>query len=275
MRLLLIIVFLTLSFPNKILEPTLPLGRDKDPKVTEDISKFKLWYLKRQWELLTSPGLRFMTSLIYPKTTISHIETTDSIVAFTIDDGFCGKDNQEGCMINQVRELFKKYDSKATFFTTGSHCPNNIYDDVLKLLNDGHELANHGMFDHPYNKFSYDDFKKDLELTDSILINYTTDIPKFYRAPHAKLSDTMQKIIDEKELTHFVCDAFANDTSIPDAKWISEYILNKVQPGSILLIHMPEKNIREWNYEAMELTLKGLKEKNYKVVTLTELYKLK
>ena len=44
MRLLLIIVFLTLSFPNKIPEPTLPLGRDKDPKVTEDISKFKLWY---------------------------------------------------------------------------------------------------------------------------------------------------------------------------------------------------------------------------------------
>ena len=85
----------------------------------------------------------------------------------------------------------------------------------------------------------------------------------------------MQKVIDEKGLTHFVCDGFANDTSIPDAKLISEYILNKVQPGSILLIHMPEKNIREWNYEAMELTLKGLKEKNYKVVTLSELYKLK
>ena len=275
MRLLLIIVFLTLSFPNKILEPTLPLGRDKDPKVTEDISKFKLWYLKRQWELLSSPGLRFMTSLIYPKTTISHIETTDSIVAFTIDDGFCGKDNQDGCMINEVRELFKKYESKATFFTTGSHCPDNIHNDVLRLINDGHELANHGMFDHPYNEFSYDDFKKDLELTDSILINYTTDIPKFYRAPHAKFSETMQKVIDEKDLTHFVCDGFANDTSIPDAKWISEYILNKVQPGSILLIHMPEKNIREWNYEAMELTLKGLKDKNYKVVTLSELYKLK
>ena len=38
---------------------------------------------------------------------------------------------------------------------------------------------------------------------------------------------------------------------------------------------MPEKNIREWNYKAMELTLKGLQEKNYKVVTLSELFKLK
>ena len=34
---------------------------------------------------------------------------------------------------------------------------------------------------------------------------------------------------------------------------------------------MPEKGVREWNYEAMRLTLQGLKDRNIKVVTLTEL----
>ena len=29
---------------------------------------------------------------------------------------------------------------------------------------------------------------------------------------------------------------------------------------------MPEKGVREWNYKAMELTLKGLKEKNYSIL---------
>ena len=178
-------------------------------------------------------------------------------------------------MINEVRELFKEYDAKATFFTTGSHCHNAKRNDILKLLDDGHELANHGMFDHPYNEFNYEDFKNDLELTASILKSYTNSIPKFYRAPHAKLSKTMQKVIDEKGLTHFVCDAFASDTSIPDPEWISDYILNRVQPGSIVLIHMPEKNIREWNYAAMELTLKQLRDLNYKIVTLSELNNLK
>ena len=35
---------------------------------------------------------------------------------------------------------------------------------------------------------------------------------------------------------------------------------------------MPEKGIREWNYEAMELTLKGLKDKGYDIVTFSKLY---
>ena len=34
---------------------------------------------------------------------------------------------------------------------------------------------------------------------------------------------------------------------------------------------MPEKGVREWNYEAIKLTLIGLKEKNLKVLNLTEM----
>ena len=74
-------------------------------------------------------------------------------------------------------------------------------------------------------------------------------------------------------MIHVVCDAFASDTSTPDPVWISKYITKKTKPGSILLIHMPEKGVREWNLEAMELTLKWLKDNNFKVVTLTELFK--
>ena len=29
---------------------------------------------------------------------------------------------------------------------------------------------------------------------------------------------------------------------------------------------MPEKNIRQWNYEAIELTLKGIQEKNMEII---------
>ena len=81
----------------------------------------------------------------------------------------------------------------------------------------------------------------------------------------------MESVIEDKELTHIVCDGFASDTSIPDPIWISEYILNRVEPGSIVLIHMPEKNIREWNFTAIELTLKGLSDKGYSILNLTEL----
>ena len=81
----------------------------------------------------------------------------------------------------------------------------------------------------------------------------------------------MQEVLDANGYTNVMCDAFANDTAIPDAEWISKSILDQVKPGSIVLIHMPEKGVREWNYEAMRLTLQGLKDRNIKVVTLTEL----
>ena len=61
------------------------------------------------------------------------------------------------------------------------------------------------------------------------------------------------------------------DYPIPDAHWISKYILKRVKPGSVILIHMPEKGVREWNLEAMRLTLDGLLKHNLKVVNLTEL----
>ena len=74
------------------------LGRDKDPRVACDIKYITLWLRKILWIILTSPSLRIMTRLIYPKSTISHFNRHGS-VAFTIDDGFCGVDNPGGCML--------------------------------------------------------------------------------------------------------------------------------------------------------------------------------
>ena len=44
-----------------------------------------------------------------------------------------------------------------------------------------------------------------------------------------------------------------------------------VVPGSVILIHMPERGVREWNYKAIEWTLKGLKERKLDVLNLSEI----
>jgi peptidoglycan/xylan/chitin deacetylase (PgdA/CDA1 family) len=139
---------------------------------------------------------------------------------------------------------------------------------------DGHELANHNMYDYPYDKHTKEDFESDLNSTQNIISRFTTVDTKWYRAPHAKISEEMQTVIDSRGMIHIISDSFANDTAIPDSKWIAEFVLKKVQPGSIIVLHMPERGVREWCFEAMELTLKGLKEKNLDILTLTELEKL-
>ena len=256
-------------------EPNLDmsLGRNNDPRVISDISHFSLWKRKVSWSLLTSPGIRFLTELIYPKTTISHFNV-DNAVAFTIDDGFCGVDNLDGDMIEEVRVLFKSHDAKATFFITGSHYNRKFNSDIELLIKDGHELANHNMMDWSYVSYADEEFILDFNKTELILSQYRTKTPKWYRAPFGQFSKTMEEVIHDKNMIHVVCDAFANDTVIPDAKWIAEFILKRVRPGSIVLIHMPEKGVREWNFQALQLTLEGLEKRNLKVVTVSELSKM-
>ena len=250
------------------------LGRDKDPRVITDITRFQLFTRKLLWSALNIPGMRNVTKLVFPKSTISFINTDQKVVAFSVDDAFCGLDNPDGNMINEVRELFAMYNSKATFFVTGSHCKTTSNSEVELLLKDGHEIANHSMYDFPYNKYSKEDFKYDFEQNNLILKNYTDTIPFWYRAPHAKLSKEMNEILNQKGYLHVVCDVFANDTSIPDSDWIANFILKRVNPGSILLIHMPERGVREWNYKAIELTLIGLKQMDYRVLNISDLHYL-
>ena len=249
------------------------LGRDQDPKKINDLSKVTISFRKIKWTMLSLFGPRFVANILYPKSTVSFIKTKSKVVAFTIDDGFCGLDNPDGCMVDQVRELFKKHQSKATFFIAGSHCKHVSKNEVELLLKDGHEIANHSMYDFPYNKYNSDDFESDFEKTNSILKNFSDETPLLYRSPFGRLSKKMNKIITQKGYKHIICDGFANDTAIPDPKWISKHILRTLKPGSIVLIHMPEVGVREWNYEAIKLTLEGLKRMNYNVVTVSELLK--
>jgi len=248
------------------------LGRDKDPKRASDLGGTTLKMRKASWSLLTKPGMRNMARLAFPASTITHGESEGS-VAFTVDDGFCGLDNPDGCMLEEVRALFKEHDAQATFFVTGSHCEHTSAEDIAKLLADGHELANHSMRDHPYTDASPEEFAADLEETAAILAKHQPEPSPWYRAPFGRLNKKMQAVLDERGLTHVVSDAFANDTEIPDAEWVADFVLKNTKPGSILLIHMPERGRREWNFEAMRLTLEGLKERGLSVTTLSALLK--
>ena len=200
------------------------LGRDKDPRVATDIKRIALWFRKMTWILLTAPSLRIMTKLIYPKSTISHFKSNGA-VAFTIDDGFCGIDNPGGCMLKDVIRLFKLCNAQATFFITGSHCDHTSRHVIDTLLADGHELANHSMMDWPYTSYLEKEFALDIDATENILAQYRKTVPLWYRAPFGRINKIMQKVLNERKLCHVVCDTFANDTAIPDANWISRYIL--------------------------------------------------
>ena len=170
MKLLILVYLATLLNATDILYNPInqSLGRDNDPKVVEDISKFQLWNRKAIWSTFSLPGMRFMANLIFPKSTIVYFDTDEKIVAFTIDDGFCGKNNVGGDMLEDVLELFDKYDAvtkevvaKEILATVHLGSDGHVKDAIpskghekqalkyFKAIYDAEVLAEHG----PYQKF--------------------------------------------------------------------------------------------------------------------------
>ena len=88
-------IILQILFSNNkiVYDQSITLGRDKDPKQIQDISKLKIFINKLTWESLTIPGLRFWTNLLYPNSTISHfnieekIEAINFLIGHNIDPG--------------------------------------------------------------------------------------------------------------------------------------------------------------------------------------------
>ena len=133
--------------------------------------------------------------------------------------------------------------------------------------------VNHCKMDVEYHELDIGEFEKHLVETNNWIEKVGGGVCKWFRAPSGKISKGMSDVLKKHKMKHVMLDCYGNDPHIPDANFIATTMLRSVASGSILIIHMPEKGFREWNFEALRLVLKGLDERGLKSVTLSELEK--
>jgi len=104
--------------------------------------------------------------------------------------------------LQNILALLKKYDAKATFFSTVIFAENN-QDLIVQLLNEGHELASHTWF---HSKFENEDLKKSRERLAELFSTNVTGL----RMPR------MMKV-DEKEVEKagYSYNSSVNPTFLP------------------------------------------------------------
>lgn len=233
---------------------------------------------------------------------VSEFPGVAGYVSFTVDDAFCGHDDPEFCakhageelsstgednpevqrsrsMLPEVRRLCQEFDVKGTWFATSSFCRGQE-EDIREFLRDGHELGNHMPRDTPYADYSEQDFEREMLSCNNFLegkilqgagLSPEQQSLRWFRAPNGFLSPAMQRVLRKHSMLNAMVDAYAFDTDIPDADFIARNVLAAIQPGSVWLVHMPERGFREWNLRAMRLIMEGLKSRGLKSVTLSEL----
>ena len=221
-----------------------------------------------------------MSSLAVPAAS-PKVSSPSGYVALTFDDAPCRFDDRSHSQLENVLDLLKKYDAKATFMVISSFLADCHEADMIRLLQEGHELGNHGTHDESMEKATtVESFVEQIEECNSKIEELQTKANaevgvKWFRAPHAKYTKTMEAGLAQKEMYNVMCDAYAACPVVEDGPWIAEMLNKQIKTGSIALLHMPEKcGFREHTLEALEKLLAHLQKRNFKVVSVGELNKL-
>jgi peptidoglycan/xylan/chitin deacetylase (PgdA/CDA1 family) len=95
--------------------------------------------------------------------------------------------------IRNLSKLMHDYDAKFTFFIVGALLKNQS-DYILKLADDGHEIASHGFFHNSYCKMSLEDARNDLIKSIDAFRNIGIDVHGF-RSPYLDFTEEQFAIL--------------------------------------------------------------------------------
>ena len=167
----------------------------------------------------------------------------------------------------QLINILKEYDAKATFFVVGAWV--DKYPESVKQLSDaGHQIMNHSNT-HP-NMSSLSNTQKldELNSCNKKIADITGKVPTLFRAPYGDYDNATIEATESLGMFTIQWDVDSldwKDSATADS--IAKRVINKVEPGSIVLFH----NDADHTPEALPTILKTLKEQGYEFVFISDL----
>lgn len=193
----------------------------------------------------------------------SEVETNQKVVALTFDDG--PTEN-----VDKLLPLLENHNVKATFFLIGEDIKKNPQE-AEKLVKAGHQIGNH-TYSHErmvFKKASY--IREEIEKTDELIKTVGYQGPIYFRPPNGKKLVGLPYVLN-KENRETVMWNIEPDSHFGTPSEKIKYAMENAKPGSIILMHPMYDDTGE-ELEAIEGIIKGLTEKGYSFVTVSELKK--
>ncbi|SES01024.1 polysaccharide deacetylase family protein [Psychrobacillus sp. OK032] len=194
------------------------------------------------------------------------IQTEEKVIALTFDDG------PHSTYTTQILDLLAKYDAKATFFVIGERAE-NMPDMILKMGQEGHEIANH-TYTHPY-KITPEKLEDELKKTNEIIHDITGIYPLYYRPVGGSYDDRIINTAVENgyRVVMWSWHQDTEDWKSPGVDKIVSTVLSGAKPGNIVLFHDAGGD-RSQTVKALEEILPKLEQQGYEFVTISELLEI-
>jgi peptidoglycan-N-acetylglucosamine deacetylase len=218
---------------------------------------------------------------------IFHHQTTEKIVALTIDDAPCFLDRGDlgtKLILEAIAEHNQAYShlepARATFFIISSHLSLNS-PIIAEIMAQGHEIANHGVIDETHALLTPQRFEQQLKEAHDQLLQLTGNEIRWYRPGRGFYNQTMLKAIadltaeENYDLKLVLASMIPFDTfKLTNHPWLTAmYTKQMVFPGAILVFHANSLKVAKNTAIALKSILEDLRQRGYRIVTVSELLK--
>lgn len=190
----------------------------------------------------------------------SSIDPSRPMMALTFDDG-------PGPRTMELLNVLEQYDSKATFFMTGTGLGNNNVDveAVVKKMEDiGCQLGNHTMSHPQLSKLDAAGIQREVGGVNSLLSGIVGHGATILRPPYGAKNDTVRA---NAGLPLGMWSVDTRDWESRNAQKTIDAIMNSAGDGDIVLMH----DIHTESIDAAIAAIPMLIEKGYQLVTIEEM----
>ncbi len=184
------------------------------------------------------------------------------IFALTIDDG------PKVVASNQILDVLTKYDAHATFFVVGTSCNDSTKEVLNRMLESDCEIGNHSNRWTGIAELTADEVLSDYNACQTKVYNLTGYYPTIYRAPGLSMSETAFATIPVPVMGGYSIGADWDASTTYETRLNN--LRNAIGDGRVVLIHDQEANVA-----VLEIVIPEVLEEGYKIVTASELIKLR
>jgi polysaccharide deacetylase family sporulation protein PdaB len=190
------------------------------------------------------------------------VQTSEKKVSLTFDAAWGNEDT------DQILAILEKYHVRATFFMTGEWVT-NYPEDVQRIADAGHDLANHSNTHPQMSSLNAEQMKKEIRDMHEKVKELTGIEMNLFRPPYGDYNDLVVT-------TAMECGYYPIQWDVDSLDW-KDYGVDSIIKtvcehkhlgnGSIVLLH----NGSTYTAQALEAVIQGLQAKGYELVPVSEL----
>lgn len=223
-----------------------------------------VWYVivAVAWISLMAAGSVFLSMDFYLKS--HHRGNGENALALTFDDGPHSEHTPA------VLDLLKQHGIKAAFFVIGRNATQ--YPALIRRIDQenhvlgGHSFSHHNFFDlFPARKM-----REELKQTAEAVEEVTGRRMRWFRPPYSVTNPTLSRALKQTGYLSIGWSLKSRDTVVQEPEAVVNRILEKVQPGDMILFH----DNRKVTAAVLALLIPALKERGFSFARPDELLKL-